>query len=55
MTDYDTIYLDRKRTNSGHLFDEIPDAVIGEQIDCMQRTSNREPRFGRAVTPRNFR
>jgi len=46
---YDAIYLQTKRANSGHLFGEVPDAVIGEQIDCMHRLSNEEPRF--AATP----
>ena len=28
--------------------DEIPETVVGEQIDCMHRTSNHQPRFAAA-------
>ena len=45
---YDAIYLQTKRSKSGHLFDEIPETVIGERIDCMHRTSTHQPRFAAA-------
>lgn len=40
---HNAAYLETKRVKSGHLLDE-PDPVVGEQLDCLHRTSNEEPR-----------
>jgi len=45
---YNALYLETKRTRSGHMLDETPKAVIGEQLDCMHRTSNAEKRLARS-------
>ena len=42
---HNALYLETKRTKSGHLLGEVPKAVIGEQLDCLHRMSNREKRF----------
>lgn len=42
---YTALYLETKRTESGHLLEAVPDAVIHEQIDCMHRTSNEQERL----------
>jgi GTP cyclohydrolase II len=46
---YDAFYLETKR-RSGHLIDKVPDAVIGEQLDCVHRTSNKQVRFSHEST-----
>jgi GTP cyclohydrolase II len=43
-------YLETKRVKSGHLIDEVPEAMAGEQLDCLHRTSNREPRHQPATS-----
>jgi GTP cyclohydrolase II len=45
---YNAVYLETKRTKSGHLLDEVPESVIGEQLDCLHRTSNKEKRLAKA-------
>ena len=42
---FNAFYLETKRTQSGHLLPETPAAVIGEQLDCMHRTSDDEDRL----------
>lgn len=42
---YDALYLETKR-KSGQLLDKPSDLVIGEQLDCIHRTSNSQVRFG---------
>jgi GTP cyclohydrolase II len=44
-TKYDALYLETKRLKSGHLLEEIPETLVGEQIDCMHRTSNEQKRL----------
>lgn len=46
---YDAFYLETKR-RSGHLLDEPSETVIGEQLDCLHRTSNKQARFSREPT-----
>jgi hypothetical protein len=53
---YDASYLDTKRDEEWHLFDEIPDAAIGraDRLHASHEQSRAAFRGG-AVTPRNFR
>ena len=43
-TAYNAAYLETKRVKSGHLIDKVPEEVVGEQLDCLHRTSNAQPR-----------
>lgn len=42
---FNASYLETKRVKSGHLLSEVSKLVIGEQLDCMHRHSNREKRI----------
>lgn len=44
---YNASYLETKRLKSGHMLEKVPDEVITEQLDCLHRTSNKEPRVAR--------
>lgn len=41
---YNAAYLETKRVKSGHSLSPVPDSVIGEQLDCLHRTSNKQRR-----------
>src|SRR5581483_6269608 len=41
---HNALYLETKRVKSGHMIDEVPKSVVGEQLDCLHRTSNAQPR-----------
>jgi GTP cyclohydrolase II len=47
-TQYNAAYLETKRVKSGHLIDKVSEEVMGEQLDCLHRTSNAQPRQVRA-------
>lgn len=46
---YNASYLETKRLKSGHLIEQVDATVIGEQLDCLHRTSNLAPRNTRLV------
>ncbi len=43
-TRYNASYLETKRVKSGHLLDKVPATIVGEQLDCLHRASNKQPR-----------
>lgn len=45
---FNALYLETKRTKSGHLLDQASDSVVGEQLDCLHRTANGGKRFAKA-------
>lgn len=44
-------YLETKRVKSGHMLDAPSSLVIGEQLDCMHRHSNKERRIAATSEP----
>lgn len=51
---YNALYLETKRVKSGHMIAPPSSVVVGEQLDCLHRRSNRAPRIA-ATTDREPR